>query len=338
MPNHIGNNCIILTCFWADLVSLGCAWFINRNWGCNWNWNDFNSVMNVFWCLQFLGPLWNLLEPCKMSSEGGTHWCYSCSEAVALRRGATACPNCNDGFIQDLEEEVVMTGVEPIHRPRFMEAVSNFLRQQMSVRGNVDGNSWNSFLVFSGDMPVRMPGSGGLLEALNESLGFRRNSGGDYFIGPGVEEFFEHVTRSDQRVPPPPASRSSINSLPTVKISKKHVRADSTCAVCKEKFELGSQVRKLPCKHLYHSDCIVPWLEQCSSCPVCRCELTSQHYSGIENTREQNRRRRRWSSFLWPFRSSPRPNPRRSEPVEPASGPHHEDSHYTEYSYWPFEY
>lgn len=252
-----------------------------------------------------------------------------------------------------------------------MEALSNFLRQQRAVGSNIseviDNNSWNSLLVFSGDMPVRMPGSGGILEFLNETLGFRQENGGDYFVGPGVEEFLEHVTQSDQRVPPP-ASRSSIDALPTIKILKKHVRADSTCAVCREDFELGSQVRKLPCKHLYHSDCIVPWLEQRASCPVCRQELIGQRLGNECNgqnlwgqirsrrwsrrwsrreetptttttttTREnQGRRRRRWS-FFWPFRSS-RPNPNPGEPVEPSSVPYHEHSQHEEYSYWPFEY
>ncbi|KAI3444270.1 hypothetical protein Pfo_000935 [Paulownia fortunei] len=307
------------------------------------------------------------LKRVKMSTDGGTHWCYSCREPVALRRRNAVCPNCEGGFVQELDDAISMNTEEHNQRPRFMDAVSNFLRQQMSVRSNISdvrrmseqgpqhGNSWNSFLVFSGDMPVRMPGGGGLLEFFNETLGFRRENGGDYFIGPGVEEFFANVTHNDQHVPPP-ASRSSIDALPTIKISKKHVRADSTCAVCKEKFELGSQVRKLPCKHLYHSECIVPWLEQRSSCPVCRQELTSQRLTNdcnSQNLREQNRsrsrrqgsreetaetqgRRRRWS-FFWPFRSS-HSNSNRDETVEPSSVPYHQDNQYAEYSYWPFEY
>lgn len=301
-----------------------------------------------------------------MSSEGGgggggthSHWCYNCQEPVSLQN--LVCANCERGFVQELDDAISMNTDENSQRPRFMEALSNFLRQHRGVRSNIseviDGNSWNSLLVFSGDMPVRMPGSGGILEFLNETLGFRRENGGDYFVGPGVEEFFEHVTQSDPRVPPP-ASRSSIDALPTIKISKKHVRADSTCAVCKENFELGSQVRKLPCKHLYHSDCIVPWLEQRSSCPVCRQELIGQRlgndcssqnlwgqirsrswsrrWSRREEPTESQGRRRRWS-FLWPFRSS-RSSPNRSETVEPSSVPYHEHNQHGEYTYWPFEY
>ncbi|KAL1548789.1 putative E3 ubiquitin-protein ligase RHC1A [Salvia divinorum] len=278
-----------------------------------------------------------------------SHWCYNCQEPVSLTGLNLVCANCERGFVQELDDAVSINTHENSQGPRFMEA----LRQQRAEA--IDGNS---LLVFSGDTPVRMPG---ILEFLNETLGFRRETGGDYFVGPGVEEFLQHVTQSDQRVPPP-ASRSSIDALPTIKILKKHVRAHSTCAVCREDFQLGSPVRKLPCKHLYHSDCIVPWLEQRASCPVCRQELISQQvgndcnsrnlwgqirsrrwsrrWSGREETAaaesQGTRRRRRWS-FLWPFRAS-QSNPNRGETVEPSPVPYHEHSQYEDYSYWPFEY
>ena len=35
----------------------------------------------------------------------------------------------------------------------------------------------------------------------------------------------------------------------------------SQCTICMEDFTLSEQVRRLPCNHVYHSACIVRWLE-----------------------------------------------------------------------------
>ncbi|CAM0910424.1 unnamed protein product [Alopecurus aequalis] len=45
----------------------------------------------------------------------------------------------------------------------------------------------------------------------------------------------------------------------------------ATCSVCLGEFNLGETVRLLPvCLHLYHAECIDPWLDAHSTCPLCR--------------------------------------------------------------------
>ncbi|MBA0698248.1 hypothetical protein Goari_021747 [Gossypium aridum] len=74
----------------------------------------------------------------------------------------------------------------------------------------------------------------------------------------------------------PPATASAIGALPMVKISESHVTNTMHCPICKDEFEIGGEARELPCKHLYHSDCIVPWLNIHNTCPVCRYEIDNE--------------------------------------------------------------
>ncbi|KAM9789138.1 E3 ubiquitin-protein ligase RNF126-B-like [Neosynchiropus ocellatus] len=76
-------------------------------------------------------------------------------------------------------------------------------------------------------------------------------------------------------VGPPPADRDRIDTIPTVTITEEHM-GGLECPVCKEDYNIGENVRQLPCNHLFHNDCIVRWLEQHDSCPVCRESLSGQ--------------------------------------------------------------
>ncbi|CAM0910419.1 unnamed protein product [Alopecurus aequalis] len=43
------------------------------------------------------------------------------------------------------------------------------------------------------------------------------------------------------------------------------------CSVCLAALQLGEMVRLLPaCMHLFHMECIDPWLDAHSTCPICR--------------------------------------------------------------------
>jgi E3 ubiquitin-protein ligase RNF115/126 len=91
----------------------------------------------------------------------------------------------------------------------------------------------------------------------------------DYILGPGLEMLLQHLLDSDlTRHGTPPAQKEAMEAMPRVKIEE-----IVGCSVCLEDFKIGDEARQLPCKHHFHHDCIVPWLEMHSSCPVCRYEM-----------------------------------------------------------------
>lgn len=243
----------------------------------------------------------------KMSSGEYTHWCHSCRQPVRLRDHNLVCPYCNGDFVEELDEvedqgrqdnlglhsedDSEFGFMEPFSDPRsgVMHNFAAIVRHRMAARnpnfhnrGRSGANPEHStafgsapWLVFHhGQVPVRMSNNDAFDLLFNGSprTGQRQANMVDHFTGSRLEELIQELTLND-RQGPPPATRSSIEAMPTVTITQRHLNTDSHCPVCKDEFELGCEAKQMPCKHIYHSGCIVPWLVQHNSCPVCRFEL-----------------------------------------------------------------
>lgn len=53
-----------------------------------------------------------------------------------------------------------------------------------------------------------------------------------------------------------------------------HLEYQLTCSICLCELNEGDYVKKLKCCHIFHSDCIDPWLlNEKAVCPICRCGI-----------------------------------------------------------------
>ncbi|KAL6988237.1 RING-type E3 ubiquitin transferase [Sarracenia purpurea var. burkii] len=127
------------------------------------------------------------------------------------------------------------------------------------------------------------------LEEELEALTLVENSG-DFIDARGFDELLERLAEADNsRRGAPPAAVSFVNSLPRVVINEE--QDGLACAICKDFLFIGSVVNQLPCFHLYHPSCILPWLQARNSCPLCRYELPTDdkdYEEGKQNISSSN--------------------------------------------------
>ncbi|KZZ91977.1 Zinc finger, RING/FYVE/PHD-type [Ascosphaera apis ARSEF 7405] len=71
-----------------------------------------------------------------------------------------------------------------------------------------------------------------------------------------------------------------VSSQITIDASQpKYYTEDSSpiCPICTDDFKKGENLRVLPCRHRFHSDCVDPWLVNVSgTCPLCRVDLNPE--------------------------------------------------------------
>lgn len=90
----------------------------------------------------------------------------------------------------------------------------------------------------------------------------------------------------------PPASEDAIRNLSTINVVPKTDAEEETmpaCPICTETFEFNEPAKKMPCAHIFHADCVIPWLKRHCSCPLCREEIQSNDadYEDLKRARKR---------------------------------------------------
>ncbi|CAH9103897.1 unnamed protein product [Cuscuta epithymum] len=237
-------------------------------------------------------------------SASSTYWCYRCDRFVRVwSQYSVACPDCGSGFIEEVDTPTRSVAPES-RRSRFSTPSSNqnagsgsdsSPRVRRSRRNGGDRSQFNPVIVLRGSADGGGEGGGGgrgggfeLFYDDGAGSGLRPlpASISEFLLGSGFDRLLDQLTHIESnglgRIDDPPASKSAVESLPTIEIADFHISTEPHCAVCKEAFELGNEAREMPCKHLYHSDCILPWLSLRNSCPVCRHQLPTDTQNANE--------------------------------------------------------
>lgn len=61
-----------------------------------------------------------------------------------------------------------------------------------------------------------------------------------------------------------------------------------SCTICLEEFEPREEVTVTPCNHMFHEDCITPWVKSNGQCPVCRYEFCKPMRGSASNINNNN--------------------------------------------------
>ena len=96
---------------------------------------------------------------------------------------------------------------------------------------------------------------------------------GDYAFG-DMDSILNQLLQVEGRAKPR-TSQEFIKNLKEIEITDDETSSED-CAVCKEGFEKKQIAHRLPCGHMYHRDCILPWIQKHNTCPVCRHVLPSE--------------------------------------------------------------
>ncbi|XP_032991232.1 E3 ubiquitin-protein ligase RNF126 isoform X3 [Rhinolophus ferrumequinum] len=250
----------------------------------------------------------------EASPQPGRYFCHCCSVEIVPRLPDYICPRCESGFIEELPEETRSTenGSAPSTAPpdQGRQPFEN-VDQHLFTLPQGYGQFAFGIIDDSFEIPTFPPGAAAddsrdpesrrereqqsrhrIIQQLVNGIitpatipnlglgpwGVLHSNPMDYAWGAnGLDAIITQLLNQFENTGPPPADKEKIQALPTVPVTEEHVGSGLECPVCKDDYGLGERVRQLPCNHLFHDGCIVPWLEQHDSCPVCRKSLTGQN-------------------------------------------------------------
>lgn len=219
-----------------------------------------------------------------------SYWCHICKiefSRIFIEGIEVFCRSCNKSFCEDLS----IVENETDHPSNFVPYSNNL---DSSVSSPSDSSSNDSDRVILYPIGNRTRSRPPFLELISSMMGAE-----EY----GMDGILNYIMQTDMnRYGNPPASKSAVDNLHKFEVTEqflsekmnkekeKENELEFHCSVCKDEFEIGNMLVKIPCKHNFHEECILPWLKERNSCPTCRYELPT------DDTEYEERRERKMTS------------------------------------------
>ena len=201
------------------------------------------------------------------------YWCHLCKKEFSHlydEKSDVQCNFCGETFCEILENDDTNNDLHPIHFNPFVLSNSNIsnsnnnITENNTVNENRNQNRRNIFEISNGSRTNR------LLDLI-----------ANYYIiqnyNDNIDNIISHLMLNDtNKYGNPPASKNAVEKLKKYKINEEKIKEfgfENLCAVCKDEFNIGEECLSMPCNHYFHGNCLLPWLKERNSCPVCRYEL-----------------------------------------------------------------
>ncbi|KXJ95291.1 hypothetical protein Micbo1qcDRAFT_192350 [Microdochium bolleyi] len=119
-----------------------------------------------------------------------------------------------------------------------------------------------------------------LATALNQLFANLLNPHGTYGDGVYTQEALDRIITNLMEANPQsnaaaPASEEAIKSLVRKPLDKEALGGEpqGECTICIDDMLMGDTATFLPCKHWFHEECVVLWLKEHKTCPICRAPI-----------------------------------------------------------------
>jgi len=202
-------------------------------------------------------------------------YCHMCDIKFETTSSTYTCPQCSDGFVEQLESNGQNTDND------MSDSDEEYSNEPLIRMARIAGPARHTPQAFENLIHEFIFNLG---VGVNANMQLFLGNPGDYAWGrEGLDAIVTQLLNQMDTSGPPPLAKDLIDAIPVVEVTQEQVDAKLQCSVCWQDFQLKERVRQLACQHVYHEPCIRPWLELHGTCPICRQNLSGEEANNSRN-------------------------------------------------------